>query len=183
MRGWLPGVAPAADSARPLGRRLAVGRLLLVLEVVVLEVLVEDVGFLLLQRGVSERLVRAAQVLGGRAGLEVGLVKKLLALVVAAQCAAGAALGGLVVTAGLLCACGLAVALLLALSAASGLPVLRPLTVARHPVLLAVTGRAIGRDPPSGHRVSLCGVCVLHQRQYLRNSIRFGSFRLDFSVW
>jgi hypothetical protein len=29
----------------------------------------------------------------------------------------------------------------------------------------------------------LCGVCRPHQRQYLRNSIRSGWFRFDFSVW
>jgi len=32
-------------------------------------------------------------------------------------------------------------------------------------------------------RVSLCGVCFPHQRQYLRNSTRSGLFRFDFSVW
>jgi hypothetical protein len=82
---------------------------------------------------VGERLVGAAQVLGRRAYLHVGFAEKLLALVVAPERAAGAALGRLVVAAGFLRARSLAVAgLLLPLGAASGLAVLRPLTVARH---------------------------------------------------
>jgi hypothetical protein len=32
-------------------------------------------------------------------------------------------------------------------------------------------------------RVSLCGVCLPHQRQYLRISIRSGVFRRDLFVW
>ena len=44
---------------------------------------------------------------------------------------------------------------------------------------------AIGHwtDQRNHYLVSLCGVCVPHQRQYLRNSTRSGSFRFDFIVW
>ena len=35
----------------------------------------------------------------------------------------------------------------------------------------------------SHQRVSRWGVCLPHQRQYLLNSIRSGSFRFDFIVW
>jgi hypothetical protein len=73
------------------------------------------------------------------------------------------------------------VALLLqAARAALRLPLFRPLAIPRHRSLLLTRTRA--RDLRH-QRVSLCGVWRPHQRQYLRNSIRSGSFRLDFSVW
>jgi hypothetical protein len=34
-----------------------------------------------------------------------------------------------------------------------------------------------------GQRVSLCAVCLPHQRQYLRSSTRSGVFRFDFVDW
>ena len=43
--------------------------------------------------------------------------------------------------------------------------------------------RALAVYAPCAQRVSLCGVCFPHQRQYLRNSTRSGLFRFDFSVW
>jgi hypothetical protein len=33
------------------------------------------------------------------------------------------------------------------------------------------------------YRVSRCGVCRPHQRQYFLNSMRSGEFRFDFCVW
>ena len=42
---------------------------------------------------------------------------------------------------------------------------------------MAITGR------PEAYRVSLCGVCLPHHRQYFENSIRSGEFRFDLLVW
>src|SRR4051794_35034555 len=58
---------------------------------------------------------------------------------------------------------------------AEALDVSRASRRARRCVLVSFATRA--------YLVSLCGVCLPHQRQYLLNSTRSGSFRFDFWVW
>src|SRR3954451_8068292 len=136
----------ATHAARALGLGL-LERLLLVLEVVVLELLVElgeVLGVAFLERRVLEGLVGEAEVVGRGAARDLLLAQD---LVLVADDARGAAHDRVDVTAGrrcLLARAAVAAALLLAFGTALSLPLLGPLTVARH--------RAPSEGPRRGRR-------------------------------